>query len=104
MDAIQDTISVSSEIQQSISISSGMVYANGMFFYNGLLVTKSQLNGDDITISDTGEYAYTHVNDSIQVQNLTNKEIVISIDDKTFTVSPNATVIEELEPGEPVNH
>lgn len=104
MSTLQDTININSEIQQSINIPSGMVYANGMFFYNGLLVTKSQLNGDDVTISDTGEYAYTHSDDSIQVQNLTNKEIAISIDDKTFTVLPNATVIEELEPVEPVNH
>ena len=103
MDAIQDTISVNSEIQQSINIPSGTVYSNGMFFYNGLFVAESQLNGD-VTVSDTGEYAYTHVDDSIQVQNLTNKEIVISVDDKTFTIAPNATVIEELEPGEPVNH
>jgi VCBS repeat-containing protein len=74
-----------------------------MFFYNGLFVAESQLNGD-VTVSDTGEYAYTHSDDSIQVQNLTNKEIVISVDDKTFTIAPNATIIEELEPGEPVNH
>lgn len=103
MDAIQDTISVNSEIQQSITVPSGTVYSNGMFFYNGLFVAESQLNGD-VTVSDTGEYAYTHSDDSIQVQNLTNKEIVISVDDKTFTITPNATIIEELEHGEPVNH
>lgn len=87
----------------SVQPNPGTVLANNMFFNKGLFIAECELTGNP-TISDTGEYAYTHSDDSIQVQNLTNKEIVISVDDKTFTIAPNATIIEELEPGEPVNH
>lgn len=94
MDTIQDTISVNSEIQQTINIPSGTTYANGLFFHDGLFIAECQLTGTPI-ISEKGDYAYTIDNNQVQIQNLTNDQLTVDIDDHTYIVPSNETYVDE---------
>ena len=72
-----------------------------MFFYNGLFVAESQLTGTP-TISQEGDYAYVKTDNQIQIQNLTNKQLTVDIEDHTYTIPSNEVTVKEIEEHEEI--
>lgn len=99
-----DIISVVDDVDEPYNPSDELVYLNGGYYYKGLLVAVNMLDGDPV-ISERGDYAYVISDNSVQIQNLTNKTISVEIEGMTYELTPHGKYIDEEAPiGEPIGH
>lgn len=92
------------EVEES-NVSQGYTVANGLIFKDGLFVTTTTLEGD-VQFAESGDYAYVESDDTLKVQNLTKKDLLIKYNDKEINVAAQSVATAELKEatkGDPVD-